>query len=253
MGVLAGTTLITFLVTSYAPRLLASVDRLTGAAEVVVYAYEDPSTDRDVILAYERGDQFKDVEALHQKLVDRDYGLGKGGYQALRSTNRVIVENRMPADVAVVGIAFKLLEKRNPPAGTAVWLNPQGGETVVQLGFDLDSFNSRARAIAPDQELGADYFAQNRVLLKPGEQIEFSMRGDATRQLYLWRAEISLYVGGTVKKVMAPPEHERPFATTGLAKTFTSAFDNHAGDIKRVDPGLFCARHAMCGPREDRD
>ncbi|GII54678.1 hypothetical protein Pth03_30670 [Planotetraspora thailandica] len=202
------------------------------------------------MLAYDDPKKFPDVEALYQMLQSKDFGLGKDGYQALASTDMVIVENRSHDDIALVGIAFKILTRKDPPKGTAVWLNPQANDKVIELGFDLDSFNSHARSINPDGTLGEDYFAHNRVVLKPGEQIAISMRGDATRFLNFWRAEISVYIDGSVRQVMAPAADKPPFATTGLANTFGSAFDIAGGHIKQVAPRLFCARHVKCGPRD---
>jgi hypothetical protein len=169
-----------------------------------------------------------------------------GGVQALTGDYQIMARNVRQGRVVVGGMKAKIVSTRPAPAGTAILLSLDGGaEPVIKVGFDLDSADLRARAIGADGgPTRQAFFSDNDLPFDAGDTARFVVSANATKHLYEWRVQLDVFVDGGVESVLAPPEDQPPFRTSGFASSYQAAFTYNGA----ADPTQFCVQLGVCGP-----
>jgi hypothetical protein len=134
---------------------------------------------------------------------------------------RLAVTNRWPAEVSVTEIRA-VVDRAGPLAGALVFAGSQGGEPVIDVGFDLEEDEPVARVRRQDGTLGERYTDKETVQLVPDEIVVFDFTAEASRSSCRWSIELEALVDGQLR-TFAPGEG-RQFVTTAAAPRYKQRY-----------------------------
>ncbi|MFE9882135.1 hypothetical protein [Streptomyces sp. NPDC005784] len=164
------------------------------------------------------------------------------------TTTLVTAEGNRSHTVDITGMHIKILSKVPPaPGGTLLVYPPQGEDTNIKIGFNLDEPIPVPRNADPEEKaFGGRFFEDHTVSLKEGETVNFgftfqSVKWDVTYELVLEEV-----VDGT-RTTQTLTDRSRPFHTRGFASAYDQAVapDSQDGAFAVTDRAK--AMDSMCG------
>ena len=142
--------------------------------------------------------------------------LGGGGFTFSRL--RLAIECQWIKPVLVTEIRARV--RRSPPlSGALVWVGSEGGDEVVEIGFNLEEDDPVARVRVEDQKLGEPYTDRHAITLEPGEIVPLDISAQATRHYCEWDIEFTVQVDGAERTILVN-NGGNPFRTTAFADRY---------------------------------
>jgi hypothetical protein len=130
------------------------------------------------------------------------------------------------ATVSIRDITFRIVSRRPSPRQAIVWLMPQGGADAGEIGFDLDSDDTRARVVdklgLPTKE---HYFDHKQVTLTKEEPFRFVGSAIARNADYDFVLDVNL-IDGTTAVV---DNKGKPWTVAAYSPSYSQAFALHIG------------------------
>ncbi|CCH32519.1 hypothetical protein ABZ816_23725 [Actinosynnema sp. NPDC047251] len=219
--------------------LAAKVERQVRVDDALGWVFADPLSDAQV----------RDLPATKGRPVPGPLvGVARPVYIPLNSFGklynftraRVTVVNHWPKPVLITDVRAKV-KRTAPLSGALVWAGAQGGVPVIDLTFDLEEDEPRARTVDADGTLGDPWTYSENVELEPGQTQPFNVDGRATASCCEWYLEIHAEIGGE-KQVFEAREAAGPFTTTAFADHYRQRFSyqvNGGTWIERGEGGMF--------------
>jgi hypothetical protein len=158
---------------------------------------------------------------------------------------KLTVEGANSHTVVITDVRARILNREPVVGGTLLSAPPQGVETVIKLGFDLDQQVPTARVVKGG-EFGDPYFENNTVTLKDHEVVTFMVDARAAKAAYTWNIEVDLVVDGqAMTRSVAGPDG--PFKLTGAPARYGAAYQFVPPDSWQFfDPAGGCPGPGLC-------
>lgn len=153
---------------------------------------------------------------------------------------RVTVVNHWPKPVLITDLKAKV-ERSDPLSGALVWAGAEGGVEVIDIGFDLEEDDPRARVCDEDGTLGDPWTYGENVELEPGQTQPFNVVGRVTASCCEWRLEVHAEIEGQ-PRVFEVDDDGKPFVTTAFADHYRQrfAYERNGGTwVARGEGGMF--------------
>jgi hypothetical protein len=146
---------------------------------------------------------------------------------------RLIVIGQSNRPVLISGMRATIIRRERPLSGTLVFLEPQGGGSNLELGFDLDSVNPIARAFNRLENMARPYFETHHVTVKKDEQVVFAIRAFTKRYYCEWKIQLDAVIDGK-KKTFTIMDGSRPFRTTALTHSYQEIYRTQSSPYRFV-------------------
>ena len=132
---------------------------------------------------------------------------------------QLVVQNNRPYTVRVIDINV-LKQCTSPLHGTLFYAPDAGADSDVQIGFNLDSYDTDAEtADGPGaNQWRPGYFANYTVSIQPGAQQVFSLRTFVTKYSCSFRYRVTL-LNGTQKTYQTIGDGDQPFRVSALTSS----------------------------------
>ena len=174
------------------------------------------------------------------------YLVSIGGYAVGTNGTQVVVRNTSRHKISILGIRAVRESCQAPLTGTIFANSSSGADLSVNLGFELDSPDSEARAATGDAVTATspDYFDKYTVSIRPGRQQVFNLIAVTARHAWSVRYLVTMLVGGT-KSYQLLADGTQPFrVTAGLpsGRFYSVAYaggvasPDQSGDFERINP-----------------
>jgi hypothetical protein len=128
--------------------------------------------------------------------------------------------------VKVTRIVARVVERREPLAGTVVYAAPQGASDPESLGFDLDSSDLNARVVVtlPGEAVPTDtskhYLDARQVTLNKDETLEFEITAFTTTCACRFVIDVSTDDGRTI----TVDNHGKPWEISAFSPTYARSY-----------------------------
>jgi len=150
---------------------------------------------------------------------------------------KLVLTGNRSVPVRIINMAARLHDRRGLSGeGSVTTPGPQGAESSLPVGFDLDGGNLHARKMVSGtlsvtgDIFGDNYFSGTTVPLKRDEQVVFSVIARTLEHYVEWFIDIDLLVDGESKTVSVGVGGDRPITTTAV---FSAHGDATAPDESR--------------------
>lgn len=153
----------------------------------------------------------------------------------------VTIEGDRTDSVIVESIEARLVVPRAPaPTGTFISEPKFGGPLpTINLGFDLDSGDKRARLPAEDGSLGEIFGQQQYIEIKRDEKLVFMFYGVAKKPyLYRWVIDLTVQVGD--RHTVVTIGEDSPYSVSGPAARYTRYYDRAEWTIAPTTSEVAC-------------
>ncbi|MEU4804943.1 hypothetical protein [Actinosynnema sp. NPDC023587] len=219
--------------------LVAKVEPQIRVDDAFGWAFAEPLSDLQVrdLLAVEGGPELGPLAGAARPVHIASNSFGKP-YNFTRT--RMTVVNHWPKPVLITDVRAEV-KRTAPLSGALVWAGAQGGVPVIDLTFDLEEDEPRARAAKEDGTLGEPWTYGENVELEPGQTQPFNVVGRATTSLCEWYLKIDAEIGGE-KQVFEVRDADGPFMTTAFAAHYRQRFSyeiNGGTWVERGEGGMF--------------
>ncbi|MFE2750536.1 hypothetical protein ACFXGA_00885 [Actinosynnema sp. NPDC059335] len=155
---------------------------------------------------------------------------------------RMTVVNHWPKPVLITDIKAKV-KRTAPLSGALAWVGAQGSVEVIDIGFDLEEDDPRARVTNKDGTLGDPWTYGENVELEPGQTQPFNLIGRATKSYCEWHVEIHAEIEGQPQVFEVKDDQGKPFVTTAFADHYRQRFSygppNGLKWVERGEGGMF--------------
>jgi hypothetical protein len=120
-----------------------------------------------------------------------------GGYSIAPTGTQLVVRNKSSKLVRILGIKAVKESCQPPLGGTLFSSSSSGADFTINLGFDLDSPDSEARAIKGSDinPASPNYFNTYTVTIKPGRQQAFNLVATTTNHAWTFTYQVSMLDG----------------------------------------------------------
>ncbi|SMD27519.1 hypothetical protein [Kibdelosporangium aridum] len=150
------------------------------------------------------------------------------------------IEGNRHESVIIEGISARVVKRTAAPRGTFLFNNLGGGpEEKIELQFDLDSPDKRARKLGS----GAAVFEEgNYIEVRRGEKLVFTFHGiTRQRHLYEWLIDLVVQVGR--QRTTVTVGAEAPYSVTGPVEEYAAYFArDFDGPLRAVSAGEACPK-----------
>ncbi|WP_148089033.1 hypothetical protein [Saccharothrix texasensis] len=219
--------------------LVAKVERQVRVDDAFGWAFADPLSDAQVqdLLKVEGGPELGPLTSGARPVHIASNSFGEP-YNFTRT--RMTVVNHWPKPVLITDVKAKV-KRTAPLSGALVWAGAQGGVPVIDLTFDLEEDEPRARTANADGSLGDPWTYGENVELEPGQTQPFNVVGRATTSCCEWYLEIHAEVGGE-QQVFEARDANGPLVTTAFADRYRQRFSyqiNGGTWVERGEGGMF--------------
>jgi hypothetical protein len=140
----------------------------------------------------------------------------RGGLPAGSATWLVYLRGHRSQMVRVLDIRPVNVTREKPFAGTLFNVYPQGGDTILQIGFDMDSPYPGAREMRDDGTLGNSYFDHKTLSLSDQESEVIAFIVYSKRYLVTFNLQVDYLAGNEVRHETVT-DNGRPFTLTGFS------------------------------------
>jgi hypothetical protein len=144
----------------------------------------------------------------------------RGGVKSNVAQEQVVLRGNSDQPVLVTGIQV-IATCSAPLAGTLLYTQGQGANSVPNIGFDLDSQFPVAQDYAFDH-LSGSYFAEHTVSLVPGEVETLTLNALVSQKYcrYYYRLSVDTSTGATVFEKI--DDHGKPFQITAATTKYSN-------------------------------
>jgi hypothetical protein len=158
--------------------------------------------------------------AIDNPLTGRlpSYFSSLGGYPVTVVNTQVVVQNNGPEPIRILNI-YAAKSCGSPLTGTLFFAPGQGGESSVELGFNLDVPDGEARVSDGLHLVSASspaYFSKYTISIPPGKQQVLDMYATTTRYRCSFRYGVTL-LNGDKKEYQLIGNGADPFRVSALA------------------------------------
>jgi hypothetical protein len=151
------------------------------------------------------------------------------------------LEGNRHESVIIERISARVLDRNDAPRGTII-SGPQfgGPNPRINLGFDLDKADKRARIPNPDGTLGEVFGKKDYLEIRKGEKLVFSFNG-ATRMpyVYRWVIEFAVQIGDQHSVVTVGMVE--PYIVAGPVGTYASYYARGEWQIEPATADKVCS------------
>jgi hypothetical protein len=152
---------------------------------------------------------------------------------------RMTLRGQWVKPVQVVEIRAQV-KRLAPLAGTLVWVGAQGGNPIIDIGFDLDANDVVARTRTDEFIFGKPYTDDEQLTVAPGEIVTLDIVAQTRRHYCEWDILLDLDVDG-VREPLVVRDGDRSFQTTAPAASYSARYfyeiTSPSGGWKATGPG----------------
>lgn len=153
-----------------------------------------------------------------------------GGADVNATYIRVILQG-IDQPVRVLAIRAKVVQRSAVPAGTLLYVPPQGGEEDIHANLNLDQPNPMST-----------YFDSNTISILPDESVAVDVTAATHKYDVTWDLAIDYIAEGTQQTEIVRDQNGDDFRTTGMPSGSTGAHDfNLYADVWWFDTGNMSA------------
>jgi hypothetical protein len=169
---------------------------------------------------------------------------------------KLAVSGRRHAPVRVTGMRARVTGRTQPlRRGTVLTPGPQGAESTLPLGFDLDSDDLEARVLVGQVTVGGEifgghWFEEQTVALAQHEQVVFGVLARTLTSSVEWLVDLDVLLDDGARQTLTVPSDGETFRTTALVIDPTLA-DLTAPDEAAYDEVWVDTRFSGEGPPPD--
>jgi hypothetical protein len=200
--------------------------------------------------------QLADVNSLFlhdpTSLPVASYFSSLGGYAIHSTETQVVVQNNRSYSIRIIDM--HVIKSCHAPVTGTIFYAPGGAEdTIIGLGFDLDSADTGARIVRGMSGIqAADYFDKYTISINPGAQQVFRFQASTSRYACTFRYQATI-LDGKKKVYQLIGDGRQPFRVSVFPVRSNTDFlagysvgyvagpisPAHNGAFVRVDPKTF--------------
>jgi hypothetical protein len=153
----------------------------------------------------------------------------------------VVIEGGRAETMTVVAIEAVIHKSGSALDGTLVLPRDAGGETdgPVNLGFDLDGPDLRARKVENGKLTTEPYLAQQGLEVASGEKVRLTLAGFTDLAARQWTVRIDVLVGGTRRSIVVG-DPKNPFRVTGVSARYAAFYRWAGSGLEELRPEDVC-------------